>query len=336
MRIGVIGAGRIGVSHAHTLARIDGVDEVLVADVEPKRAADLVASVGAPHVRAAAVGDLLERGAVEGLVIAASTAAHTELLLAAVATKTPAFCEKPVAADIAGTVNVRDAIEAAGILVQMGFQRRFDAGHVAVREAVASGELGRLHTVRSQTLDPAPPPAAYIRTSGGIFRDCCVHDFDAIRWLTGVEIAEVYATGANRAEPFFAEYGDVATAACLLTLADGTLAHVAATRHNAAGYDVRCEALGQTGSVAAGLGRATPLRLVGPDALAPDRTAYTGFGDRFADAYAAELAAFVARIASGGPSPCTVDDALLAFYVAEAAERSRSERRPVELAEVVK
>lgn len=335
MRIGLIGVGRIGAHHARTLAALDGVGQVVVADADAARADALAAGMAA-GVTSAPVVDVLRRGAVDGVVIAASTAAHTELLMAAVGAGVPAFCEKPVAPDIAGTIRVRDAIMGAETLVQMGFQRRFDEGHVAVRAAVADGSLGWLHAVRSQTLDPAPPPAAYIATSGGIFRDCCVHDFDAIRWVTGREIAEVCATGANRGAAFFAAAGDVATAAAILTLDDGTFGHVAASRYNASGYDVRFEALGSAGSVVAGVDPHTPVRAVGREALSPAGPAYSGFADRFAAAYVAELETFVGLIGSRGQSPCTVDDALAATYVAEAAELSRHERRTVSVSDVTR
>ncbi len=337
MRIGLVGVGRIGAVHARTLTGLDAVDQLVIADQDQQRAKALAGTLDAApdRVQVATDAAALLASRPDGVVIAASTAAHTELLHAAVAAGVPAFCEKPVASNITATVAVRDAVVAADVLVQMGFQRRFDAGHVAARAAVAGGALGWLHSVRSQTCDPAPPPAAYIATSGGIFRDCCVHDFDAIRWVTGREVVEVYATGSNRGEAFFAESGDVATASALLTLDDGTLATVTATRYNAAGYDVRFEALGSAGSFAAGLDSSTPIQTAPAAGGWPDGPAYRTFADRFAGAYAAELATFVDLIAAAGETPCSVEDALQATYLAEAAELSREQRRPVRVAEVI-
>lgn len=170
---------------------------------------------------------------VDGIVIAAATDAHPALILAAVKAGIPVFCEKPVARTVEESLDVLESVRDSGVEVQIGYNRRFDAGCVAARKAVVSGELGKLHTVRSTTLDPAPPPAAYVAVSGGIFRDCSVHDFDIVRWVTGREVVEVYAAGGNRGAEYIAEAGDVDTASAILTLDDGTIALVSNSRHNA-------------------------------------------------------------------------------------------------------
>jgi myo-inositol 2-dehydrogenase / D-chiro-inositol 1-dehydrogenase len=220
--------------------------------------------------------------------------------------------------------------------VQIGFQRRFDAGYAFAREQLANGTLGWLHTVRANTFDPAPPPAEYIATSGGFFRDCGVHDFDIIRWVTGREIAEVYAVGTNRGADFFRAAGDVDTMGAVLTLDDDTLALVSGTRYNAAGYDVRMELLGSAESLSVGLDQQLPLRSAEAGISWPTGPAHPTFIERFRTAYAAELAAFTTVVAGEIGSPCTVADALEAFYVAEACELSRREHRPVRVDEVRK
>jgi myo-inositol 2-dehydrogenase/D-chiro-inositol 1-dehydrogenase len=191
-----------------------------------------------------------------------------------------------------------------------------------------------VHTLRATTLDPAPPAAAYVETSGGLFRDCGVHDFDAIRWVTGREVREAYAVGANRGAGFFRAAGDVDTMAAVLTLDDDSLALVSSTRYNGAGYDVRLEVLGSRGSIGAGLSDRLPLRSAEPGATFPSGPPYSHFTERFADAYRAELAAFADLAAHGGESRCTMHDALEAFYIAEACELSRARREPVRLADV--
>jgi len=217
--------------------------------------------------------------------------------------------------------------------VQIGFQRRFDEGFRAARAAAVSGSLGWLHTIRSTTFDAVPPPAGYIAGSGGIFRDCAVHDFDAVRWVSGHEVVQVYATGANRGEEFFRTAGDVDTACAALRMDDGTLAIVNCGRYNGAGYDVRLELLGSAGSVCAGLDDGMALRPAGPGSF-PAGPAHRDFMGRFRDAYAAELAAFIGVAAGRAASPCTLEDALEAFYVAEACELSRHRQQPVLVAEV--
>lgn len=331
MRIGVAGVGRIGAFHARTLHRLNEIDSLVLADPIPGRASALAAELGVEHV--AAPNDLFASG-IDGLVIAAPTDAHAALVLGSVDAGIPVFCEKPVASDAAGTRAVLDKVSESAAPVQIGFQRRFDAGFTAARAAATAGELGWIHTLRAGTLDPAPPPSEYIASSGGLFRDCSVHDFDAIRWVTGQEIVEVYAVGANRGAAFFREAGDVDTAAALLTLNDGGFAHVAATRYNAAGYDVRLEVLGARQSISVGLDERLPLRSVEPGVTFPGGEPYPAFMQRFHDAYVAELTNFAAIVSGDAQPSCTVADALEAFLVADACELSRAEHRPVALAEV--
>lgn len=331
MRLGVAGVGRIGALHAENLTNAAEVAEVVVADADGERAAEVAEKLGARAVRGA---DGLFAAGLDGLVVAAPTDVHAELVVRAVAARIPVFCEKPVAPDIGGTLAVLVRVAGSGVLVQVGFQRRFDPGYVAARAAVAGGRLGPLHSVSAHTLDPTPPPPAYVAVSGGIFRDCSVHDFDILRWVTGREVVAVYARGANHGEDFIRAADDVDAVAALLTLDDGCVAQVSASRYNRAGYDVRMELRGHADSVSVGMDARTPLRPVLAADPGPAGPAYPGFLDRFRAAYAAEMAAFVGLVGSGGPSPCTVSDALEAFYIAEACDRSRREDRPVAIAEV--
>lgn len=329
MRIGLIGTGRIGSFHARVLARHPSVTELVVADADPARAAAAAALTGA----GAATVDELFTAAPDAVVIASATAAHAGLIARAARAGLPVFCEKPIALDLAGTLAALDEVESAGTVLQIGFMRRFDAGYAAARERVRAGGLGRLHTVRAITSDPAPPPAAYLPLSGGLYRDCLVHDFDALRWVTGREVTEVYATGSDAGPAMFREAGDVATAAALLTLDDGTLATATATRCNGAGYDVRMELAGDLDQLAVGLGERTPLTSAEPGAPGPAAEPWPGFLERFAPAYRAELDAFVRVVRGELANPCDGREALHALRVAEACERSRRERRPVAVAE---
>ncbi|CAA9420001.1 MAG: Myo-inositol 2-dehydrogenase 1 [uncultured Pseudonocardia sp.] len=328
MRLGLIGLGRIGAFHARTLAELPAVDSLVVTDALPAVTATVAAAVGAEA--ADSPGKLLATG-VDGVLIAAATDAHPALLRAAVDAGLPAFCEKPLAAGLDDARAVAAAVR--GAPVQIGYPRRFDPAFRAVRDAVAGGVLGRVHTVRSTTFDPAPPPRAYLAGSGGLFRDCTVHDLDAVRWVTGREVVEVYASGSDRAAPVFGELGDVDSAALLLTLDDGSLGLISNSRYHARGYDVRLEVHGAADSVAAGLDHGLALRPIGPGALAPAGPPHAFFMDRLAAAFRAELAAFT-EVVAGAPSPCTVDDALETAFLAEAAALSLRERRPVRVAEV--
>ncbi|MFE9056411.1 Gfo/Idh/MocA family protein [Streptomyces mutabilis] len=331
MRIGILGLGRIGAFHAETLASLDAVDSLVVADPFADAARSAAERFGAEI--ADSPESVLAAG-VDGVVVAAATDAHPSLILAAVEAGVPVFCEKPVARTMAEGVEVLKAIAGRDVPVQIGFNRRFDAAFVAARAAVRRGELGKLHTVRSTTLDPAPPPAAYIAASGGIFRDCSVHDFDVIRWVTGREVSEVYAVGGNRGADFIREAGDADTTGAILTLDDGTIAVVSNSRHNARGYDVRIEIHGFADSIAVGLEDKLPLRSVEPGATFPAGTPHDFFMDRFATAYRTELTAFTEVVAGARPSPCTIEDALEAGWIAEACTLSLREHRPVTVAEV--
>src|SRR6516225_5657722 len=331
MRIGLIGVGRIGMFHASTLRGLPGVDSLIITDADQERARQVAAEFGAQTARSAA--DLLGSG-LDALVIAAVTGAHPKLIKCGVQAGVPVFCEKPVAPDVEGTLDVIKSTTGSAVPVQIGFQRRFDEGFRAAREAAQSGSLGWLHTIRSTTFDAAPPPAGYIPGSGGIFRDCAVHDFDAIRWVSGREVVQVYATGANRGEEFFRAAGDVDTASATLRMDDGTLAVVNCGRYNDAGCDVRLEVLGSAGSVCAGLDDRMALRSAEPGESFPAGPAHRDFMERFGEAYVAELAAFIGVAAGQTTSPCTLEDALEAFYVAEACELSRHRRQPVLVEEV--
>ena len=336
MRIGVIGLGRIGAFHVQTLAGLDRVDELVVADAQAGVAADTAARLGRAGAVAgrgttftpvATAADVLAAG-VDGIVIASSTASHLELLRATVAAGVPTFCEKPVAADPAAATDLVALADDTGVAVQIGFPRRFDPTFLAAKRELDDGVLGRLTTVRSTTLDPAPPPAAYIAASGGIFRDCSIHDLDTVRWVTGSEVVEVYAAGTDRGEPVFRESGDADTASILLTLADGAIGVVSNTRYNGRGYDVRLELHGSLDAVAAGLDDSLPLRSADAAVAFPAGPPSRFFMDRFADAFRAELAAFV-DVVAGAPSPCTLADGLAASWLAEACTVSWREHRPV-------
>ena len=331
--LGVIGLGRIGAFHADTLSGLEGVDGLVVADERP----DLVAAVAAKHAATPAdsVEELLASG-VDGIVVAAATPAHAELTLAAVHRGLPTFCEKPIAATAAESARVAEVIARSGVPVQVGYQRRFDAAFAAAKRAVDDGSLGPLHTVRSTTMDPAPPPMEYIAGSGGIFRDCAVHDFDVLRWVTGQRAVEVYATGSVQGDPRFADLGDVDTAAVLVTFEQGTLGVVSAARYNGRGYDCRLEVHGFHDTVVAGWDHGVPMRNVDPHNEFPAGPYHHFFMDRFADAFRAELTAFVDVVNGTAAPACTVADAVEVAWLAEAATESLRRHAPVRIEEVMK
>jgi myo-inositol 2-dehydrogenase/D-chiro-inositol 1-dehydrogenase len=331
LHIGVAGVGRIGVFHARTLQTLDGVATLTVADADAGRAEQVAAELG---VRVVDSPQALVEAGMDALVIAAATPAHAPLVQLAARAGLPAFCEKPLALDIATIDAVLEEVERTGVLVQIGFQRRFDAGYRAAQAAVATGSIGKVLIVRAATHDPAPPSEDYIAASGGIFRDLHIHDFDAVRFVTGQEVVEVYADGVVLEAEWFERYGDVDAAVAVLRLSDGALAVLSGTRHDPLGYDVRLELFGTGDSIAVGVDARSPIRSVEPDVPQPTGTGYCNFMERFEPAYRNELAAFIETVQRGGESLCRVEEARADLLVALAADRSRAERRPVSIKEV--
>jgi myo-inositol 2-dehydrogenase/D-chiro-inositol 1-dehydrogenase len=328
--VGVVGLGRIGTHHVQTLLGLDGVS-VSVTDADPQRARRVADELG---VRAVATPEELLEAGVDALVIATSTPSHAPLLQLAAASAVAAFCEKPVALDLTTLDRVRAAVDRAGIVAQVGFQRRFDPGYRAARDAVATGSVGKILVMRAATHDPVPPPAEYIAASGGIFCDLHIHDFDAIRFVSGEEVTQVYADGAGLDAPWVGELDDVDVAAAVLHLSGGGLVIVSGTRRDPLGYDVRLEVFGTGDSIVVGQDARSPIRSVEPDARPQRGSAYRDFWDRFEPAYRNELAAFVETVRTGALSPCSLEEARSALAIALAAELSLTESRPVPIEEV--
>ena len=331
MRIGLVGVGRIGSFHAATLKGLDGVQQLVVADADPGRAQAVAKEL---DLEAATDVEALFGAGLDAVAICAPTSVHADLIGRAQDAGLTTFCEKPLASDLAGTVKVAERVAAGAVPVQIGFQRRFDAGYRAARAAVTSGSLGWIHTIRATTNDAAPPHASYLPTSGGFFRDCSIHDFDALRFVTGREVVSVFAVGQNRGAAFFAESDDIDAAAAILTMDDGTTALISGSRYNARGYDVRLEALGSKDSVCVGMDDRLPLRSVEERVEFPSARPYTDFMERFRQAYVDEMVAFTDLVAGRAETACSADESLRAFLIAEACDLSRRQGRPVRMEEL--
>lgn len=331
LRMGVVGVGRLGSLFARTLATHPDVDALVLAGSKAG-SADALAS----ELSATAASSALEvLGAVDAVVIAAATAAHPDLILGAAAAGVPIFCEKPITLDLASTDEAIDLVRSAGVPMQVGFQRRFEPGYRAARDLVASGGIGDIYLVHTTSLDPAPSPSAFIATSGDLFRDLVVHDFDAIRFVTGQEIVEVFATGETDfpAVEVYGQHSDLGIGAGTVRLSGGATGTFGATRHNPAGYDIRMEVFGSEDSFVVGWDERTPLRSLQPGVNPPAGPPYRDFLDRFAPSYTTEMNAFVDLVAGRIANPCPPEDARAAFVAALAAARSVAEGRPVPVTE---
>ncbi len=334
--LGLVGVGRIGVMHANNIVALKetlggrGVNiRLLLTDVAAGHARSVAAGLGAEFLPS--VAELLESG-VDGLVIATGTATHPELIRAGVDAGIPVFCEKPVALNVTAALPVLDYIRENNGVVQIGHQRRFDSGYVEAKRAYQTGELGWIHSLRAVTCDMTPPPVEFLATSGGLFRDCSVHDFDILRWLTGREIVEVYAKGSNNGDPAIGGVGDVDTALALITFDDGTVGTVSASRYNGAGHDVRLEIQGSSGSIMVGLDEKTALSSAESGVTFPDGDPHQSFAERFDQAYHSEMVAFVELVMGERENPCTPEDAVAASRVADAAQESLATGLPVKVA----
>ncbi|HET9871429.1 MAG TPA: Gfo/Idh/MocA family oxidoreductase [Propionibacteriaceae bacterium] len=334
--LGLVGVGRIGVMHAGTIAvlgqelRADDLNvRLALTDVAADHAQSVAAGLGARFVPT--VDDLIDSG-IDGLVIATGTATHPDLIKVGVDAGIPVFCEKPVALSVPESMPVLAYIRDGGGQVMIGHQRRFDAGYLEAKRAFAAGELGWIHTLRAVTCDVTPPSVEFLASSGGLFRDCAVHDFDILRWLTGREIVEVYARGSNNGDPAIGRVGDVDTALAVVTFDDGTLGTVSASRYNGAGHDVRLEIQGSQASLMVGMDEHAALRSAEPGVKFPVGSPHLTFAERFQAAYHAEMRAFIEFVLEQRPNPCTPEDAVAASKVADAAQESLATASPVRLA----
>ena len=330
MKVAILGVGRLGAFHAKVLRETPGVDELRINDADAPRAAALAKELSAVH--APTVKDAL-RGA-DAVVIVTPTGTHAELIHSGLDEGLAIFCEKPIALDLDSTKSVVEHVERAGGKVQIGFQRRFDAGFREARRRVRAGELGTIYSFHMTSRDALPPPDAYVATSGGQFIDQLIHDFDVTRWMFEDEVEELYATGSTLGFPQYEQWRDVATSGVVLRLRGGAVGLLQAARHNEAGYDIRVEVYGAKDTIAVGLDPRTPLTSVERDAPRFKDPAYPTFFVRFGDAYRAELAHFLKFARGEAENPCTARDGMEALRIGLAARESLHQHRPVGLYEI--
>lgn len=330
MRVLVIGAGRMGEIRATDLAVDKRVAEVVITNRTARKACEVASRLGIQDID----WRLLAEVEVDAYVMAAATDAHGELLDLLLERRAPLLCEKPIAVTIKETEQICLRAERLGTAMQIGFQRRFDAGIARARQAVVDGEIGDLYDLVLASRDHTPPSREFIEGSGGIFRDLHVHDLDLVGWITGSPIATVQATRAVRGAGAYAEYDDADITRIIAVTESGVLASISGARHDARGHDVRLEVFGSKDSISAGLTPRTPLRVLDEPAAKLDINPYSGFIDRFRDAFRAETSAFVDLIL-GGENPCPPHAALDAMRAAVACERSARTGELVHVAEVI-
>ena len=333
IRIGLIGCGRIGMMHAANIAAHPRLELASVFDSLPEAAGAVAEAHGARQAPSADA--VFESGEIDAVLIASATSTHADYIEQAVAAKKPALCEKPIDLDIERVNACGKAIVGSGVPVQIGFNRRFDPGHAAARDALVSGKIGDLRQVVISSRDPEPPPYEYVRASGGILRDMTIHDFDLARHMLGREPVEVFAMLDRLVAPgMMAAHDDHDTAMVFMRTADGTQCHINNCRQAAYGYDQRVELFGSAGMAISGNRKPHEARVHSSNSTDVSEPYLNFFIERYSEAYVAELTAFADCITNGTPASPGFEDGRRALLLAEAAYLSVQEGRVVRLKEI--
>ena len=325
---GIIGAGRIGKMHAENiLANFPQI--YLKAVVDLKLDFGWAENVGIP-VKSQEITALTDDPEIDAVVITTPSDTHVQMITIMAEAGKQIFCEKPIAFDPASIQAAIDAVEKAHVIMQVGFNRRFDPDFLKVRQTVESGEIGEPHIINMTNRDPQRPDLEFIPGSGGLFMDFCVHDFDMVRFLTGSEVEEIYVRGANLVDPKIGEFGDIDTALLTLKMSNGTLCIINVCRETNYGYDQQVEVLGSKGSILAQNRRPTSVVLSRKNGVFMDQPHYS-FIQRYKDAYIKELKGFINCLEAGGRPTVDGNDALKAVKIAVAAQQSLKLNKPVRL-----
>lgn len=330
MRVGLLGAGRIAGVHATAISSHPKSELVAISDYYPETAQKLADQYG---VAARTTDEIIADDTIDAVLIATSTDTHSDLIEAATAAGKAVLCEKPVDLSLERARSCLKNTANSGQPVMIGFNRRFDRNFGALRAALDAGEIGKAELLAITSYDPAPPPIAYIKVSGGLFRDMMIHDFDMANFIMGEPPLAVSATGTCVVDPEIGQAGDVDTAVVTMTYADGRIAVIRNSRRAGFGYDQRVELLGSGGMLQVENMRENLVVKSTADGIVSAKPVLF-FLERYMPAYAAEWAAFVDAVTEGKPVPVTLEDGVAALAMAEAANRSLEEAKPVRLADV--
>lgn len=333
IRVGLIGAGRIGELHIEHLAQnIPEVELTTICSLNLSNLKSIAEQYNVPKVTTD-YNTLLADPQIDAVLITASTNTHVEMSQAAAKAGKHIFCEKPISLDLEQIDETLAIVEKAGVKFQVGFNRRFDASFKRVREAVASGEIGEPHIMRISSRDPAPPPIEYVKVSGGIFLDMTIHDFDMARYLIGDEVVEVYAAGGVRVDPKIGEAGDIDTTVITLRFQNGVIGTIDNSREAVYGYDQRVEVFGSKGMVTAANPLTDTVTFSGSDGSRAASPPYF-FVERYKSAFLSELQAFFTCIQEDTLPAVTGADGRAPVVIGFAALKSLRENRPVRLSEI--
>ncbi|MFC6489166.1 inositol 2-dehydrogenase [Nitratireductor sp. GCM10026969] len=331
VKFGLLGAGRIGKVHAKAISANADAELVAVADAFAD-AANAIASAYGCAVRT--VEEIEKADDIDAVVICTPTDTHADLIERFALAGKAIFCEKPIDLDLTRVRSCLKVVEETGATLMVGFNRRFDPHFGAVRAAIDEGRIGDVEMVQITSRDPGPPPAGYIKSSGGILRDMTIHDFDMARFLLGEEPDTVFATASVLVDPEIGALGDHDSVSLVLTTASGKHCAISNSRRATYGYDQRIEVHGSRGAVSAENQRPVSIEVATVEGYTRPPL-HDFFMTRYTEAYAAEMAAFIAAVSGGRPAAPTGEDGLKALALAEASYRSLAEGRAVKMSEVM-
>lgn len=332
--VGIIGAGRIGQVHIQSIVtRVPSAKIKAVADPFMTEERSAWAKNMGVEYTTRDYKEVLADQDIDAVIICSSTDTHSPISIEAIKAGKHVFCEKPIDHEVPKIKEVIQALEGTGLKYQVGFNRRFDHNFEAVRNAVASGQVGDPHIIKITSRDPEPPSLDYVKVSGGMFLDMTIHDFDMVRFLAGCDATEVYVQSANLVDPAIGEAGDVDTAIITLQMENGALAVIDNSRKAAYGYDQRAEVFGSKGMVAISNDSQSSAVITNGDGATAEKPMFF-FLERYMDAYGKEMQSFIEAIEKGEDTPLGVMDGLKPVLMGLAAKKSVEEHRPVKISEI--
>ncbi|TCO70037.1 inositol 2-dehydrogenase [Marinisporobacter balticus] len=330
MKVGIIGAGRIGKVHSQSIMNH-------IPEVEIKTISDVYIDVAKEWAKKMDIKEatsdykeILNDPEIDAVLICSSTDTHAQISVEAAQAGKHIFCEKPVDLSVEKVEAVLEAVKEAGVKFQVGFNRRFDHNFRKVKEIIDTGKVGDLHIVKITSRDPAPPPAEYVKVSGGMFLDMTIHDFDMARFLIGSEVEQVFVSAAVRVDPAIGEAGDVDTAVINLKFTDGTICVIDNSRKAAYGYDQRVEVFGSKGKVEVANDTPSTAMLSTEEGVFSDKPKYF-FLERYMDSFVDEMKDFMDAVLNDKPVPVTGIDGLKPVLIGVAAKKSVEEGRTIKL-----
>ncbi len=327
IKFAMFGAGRIARVHGQTLTEHPDVSLEFVVDPVSEAAESVAKEFGAQVTDADSVFANKE---IDAVLICSSTDTHADLLERSARAGKAIFCEKPVDLDTSRAKDVAQIIKECGVPCFIGFNRRFDPTFQSLWDQKKEGRIGNLEQLVITSRDPSPPPASYVKVSGGLFRDMMIHDLDMARWMLGEDPVEIYATGSCLVDPEIGEAGDVDSAHVIMKTASGKLCHINNSRRAAYGYDQRIEAFGEKGMLQAGNHRASEVRFVGDEGDTIEKPLFF-FLERYMPAYRRELQEFVDTLLKGQEPTATIEDGVRALELADACVESMKTGKAVRL-----